>query len=160
MSDLVPFEHGSQQLDALLIQQIQGNNLALQGNNLALQTLRTQQKQIQELALRKADVSRVRAVEAEVADMQIALHRANFNHDYLTVVALESILKTELSSAERRKWGAELSALSRELCIARWDRPDDRFGTIGSYHPYVCRVYCERKNYPLPLMLEQAADPR
>lgn len=151
MSDLVPVDLSPQQLDALLVQQIQGNNLALQA-------LRSHQQRLDELALSKADRREMRALEAEVADLQAELQRVNHSRDHLTVVALESLLKIRFD--RRDKVGAELAALSRELCIAKLDRPDDRFGTVGAYHPFVCREFCERKQYPLPPLLKFAADPR
>ncbi|NDC12408.1 MAG: hypothetical protein EBZ88_08180, partial [Actinobacteria bacterium] len=61
---------------------------------------------------------------------------------------------------DRGKIGQALSALSRELGIDKRLRPDDRFGSIGTYHPFVCRVFCERHGYPLHPVLKQALDPR
>jgi hypothetical protein len=151
VSDLVPVDLSPQQLDALIVQQIQGNNLALQA-------LRSHQQRLDELALAKADRREMRALEAEVADLQAELQRVSHSRDHLTVVALESLLKIRFD--RRDKVGAELTALSRELCIAKLDRPDDRFGAVGAYHPYVCREYCERNQYPLPPLLKYAADPR
>lgn len=144
MSDLVRADLSFDQVGVMLTQQ--------------LTALQVHHQKIKELDAVKADRRDVRALEAEVADLQAELQRVNHSRDYLTVVALESLVKIKFE--DRSKTGAELSQLCKRLSIDKVPRPDDRFGSVGTYHPYVCRVYCELRGYPLPPLLKYATDPR
>lgn len=150
MSDLVPFSSGAQ-MEELLTEQVERNTMAIQANSLALQA-------IKQLAVTKADRSEVRALEAEMAEMQAELQRVNHSRDYLTVVAFESLIN--ISFEDRNAIGKELSKLSRRLAITPIQRPDDRFGVINAYHPFVCRIFCLEQNLPMAPLLKFAIDPR
>ena len=98
--------------------------------------------------------------EVSLADLE-PLHFVHHNREYLTVVALEGHTKASFSTAERKKAGNELTALSVEMQIPKQMRKDDRFPKgVGSYHPFVCRQWCENRGWPLPPILKFAEDPR
>lgn len=116
---------------------------------------------LRHLADTKADKREVVRLEAQVADLESQLHFVHHNREYLTVVALEGHTKASFSTAERKKAGNELTALSVEMQIPKQMRKDDRFPKgVGSYHPFVCRQWCENRGWPLPPILKFAEDPR
>lgn len=89
---------------------------------------------------------------------QLAVTKADRSRDYLTVVAFESLIN--ISFEDRNAIGKELSKLSRRLAITPIQRPDDRFGVINAYHPFVCRIFCLEQNLPMAPLLKFAIDPR
>lgn len=148
------------ELSGRLAAALQNTRTALETNEQLIHALSLQNQQITNLQVTKADLRDVRRLEIEVADLQAEHQRLAHSKDHLTGVNLESLIRTKFS--DRSKVGKELTRLSAELGVHRLKRPDDRFesGYVGAYHPFVCRVYCERNNIPLPPLLKYALDPR
>jgi hypothetical protein len=147
-----------EEFNSRLAKALENTRTALETNELVLQAVSQQSQQIANLQSTKADWREVRRLEAELADLQAEQQRLAHNRDHLTVVSFESLLRTKFG--DRIEVGKHLSRISKELAICKIDRPDDRFGTVGAYHPFVCRVYCEKNNIPLPPLLKYAMDPR
>ena len=126
-----------------------------------------QSNALQFLSETKADKKEVaelrvanRQLKEQVAHQQAQIHQLHHNRDYYTVQALLSAVGEEASTTEKQAIGVELTRLSKELGIDKGTRPDDRFGSIGTYHPFVCKVYCERTSTPPPPAIKFSKDPR
>ena len=113
---------------------------------------------ITHLETTKADKRDVEKLQAELSKMANEVHYINHNRHLLTVIALSGYLGVTFTS--NNKVGKELTAKSSELMIGRAKRADDRYGFVWSYHPYVCKLWCIAKGYPLPPILTFAEDPR
>ena len=113
---------------------------------------------IRHLENTKADKRDVERVEAEMSKMAREMQYIKHNRHCLTVVALAGYLG--ITFDDNNAVGRQLSAKSRELNIEIKPRTDDRFGTVGSYEPYVCKLWCIEKGYPLHPVLDYAEDPR
>jgi hypothetical protein len=150
MSDLIHRDASLSQVDAQLAAHID-----------ALQTLRLHNQKIAELDAVKADRREVRTLEADVASLHRRVQTMEVATDHFTVVVLEKAIGLQLNHKERQNAGADLSSLSRRLGIPKIQVPHPAFEDgVGAYHPYVCRVYCENRGWPMPLVLVHAQDPR
>lgn len=126
-----------------------------------------QSNALQFLSETKADKKEVaelrvanRQLEEQCAHLQAQMHQVNHSRDYWTVQALLSAVGERANSVEKQKIGNRLTALSNEMGIPKQPRPDDRFGSIGAYHPFVCKEFCERTSTPPPPAIKFAKDPR
>jgi site-specific recombinase len=126
---------------------------ALQGQYMQVVT-----KWITQLDKTKADRREVQVLHHELADAKAQIRALTATTAYLTAKQLETELKCNFDNL--KEVGSSLSALCRELGIKKEAIPDPRFGTVGAYHPFVCRVWCERYDYPVPTCLLTAKDPR
>ena len=151
MSEIAVYTPGGLDLTAQIEQ-------ALNSNQLALRALQQHQAEIQRLDVTKADRREIQKLEAEVADQHAMIQLLAYSRDHITVVRLSSMLKIKFDC--NNKTGVALSKVGRRLAISNMQVPDDRFGSVNAYHPYVCRIWCEENNYPLPTALKFADDPR
>ena len=94
-------------------------------------------------------------LNGEVTYIHNVVQKLTDGKGHLTVKALCIIANLRDVDREIKKdIGRKLSRMSRYLGYDIKKIPDETYGTVHSYHPYICKIYLSNNQLPIPPQLQ------
>jgi len=99
--------------------------------------------------------NKVDNINQEVTYLHKTVQKLTDGQGHLTVKALCTIANLGCINIEKSKnIGRCLSKMSRNLGYSIKKIPDETYGTVHSYHPYICKIYLYQHELPIPPQLQ------
>tara|TARA_B100000963_G_scaffold337709_1_gene333931 strand:+ start:168 stop:581 length:414 start_codon:yes stop_codon:yes gene_type:complete len=94
-------------------------------------------------------------LNGEVTYIHNVVQKLTDGQGHITVKALCIIANLRDVDREISKnIGRQLSRLSRNFGYDIKKIPDEIYGTVHSYHPYICKIYLDNNQLPIPPQLQ------
>lgn len=161
MSSLSVAFSGIEEFNGRLATALQNTRTALETNELVLQAVSLQSQEIAKLQATKADLREVRALRADVADVQGKQHLLQAGSALITTAQFAEECGVYKDGKGMQEFGKELAAYGECLNLPPrkevWHPGLNK--NVNGHHPYVLKLYCKDHNIPVPTLLYGAIAP-